>query len=232
MHSSIRTYNDGDGERHGEREDDDDEVDRVEPPFPAEEHRRCDGVNPCDDLDDKVRRKYLQSQQMYLQWSYFLPLCVPQLILLHSSSRQGKLYFKGHLGLQNVVIYYPNNNVRQLSKNLCCRSNRNLVYPKNGNSIKRELIFHFIFSKLQSFGFGQCSYLEPHIFTRAQSKNEIFLTSTSTWRCISTCPAYLADIISLSYLGTFYSQYSHLHALLICRALVNFAVKHSIDKSE
>ena len=122
MHSSIRTYNDGDGERHGEREDDDDEVDRVEPPFPAEEHRRCDGVNPCDDLDDKVRRKYLQSQQMYLQWSYLLPLCVPQLILLHSSSRQGKLYLKGHLGLQNVVIYYPNKCVMILSKNLCCRS--------------------------------------------------------------------------------------------------------------
>ena len=34
----------------------------------------------------------------------FLPLCVPQLIQLQSNSRQRKLYFKGHLGLQNCFI--------------------------------------------------------------------------------------------------------------------------------
>jgi hypothetical protein len=50
----IPTYNNGDGKRDDERDDDDGEVDAVKPPLPAEEDGRRDGVNPRDDLDDKV----------------------------------------------------------------------------------------------------------------------------------------------------------------------------------
>ncbi len=56
---SSNTYNDGNGEGDDEGDNDDNEVDRVEPPLPAEEDGGRDGVDSRDDFQYEIGRQNL-----------------------------------------------------------------------------------------------------------------------------------------------------------------------------